>query len=453
MMKLPIILFFCFTLTHVFAQEETFDQVTYTAPKAWKKEVSASAIQFAVEDETKGTFCMITILKAVPATNNSKDNFDMAWNSVVKGMVNVNDAPQMQEPATENGWTAQSGYATFEKDEVKGGVVLVTSTGIETMINMVILTNTQAYEKEITDFLTSISLKKPDNLMQPKNVMIKPPSSEPATAFNGYAITTTNFDDGWNSTPKEDWVEVSKGDIKVLIHYPNKPVDGYSSDLMTGLKNAWDVLLAPRYSNARNMDFKPLFNFESIEYAKADMVENASGNTVHVVFFKKLFNRGTGRYIEFISPSKEAFEKEFGAYNSSALAEVWNKMANMVTYNKFAVSTADLNGAWTSDFSGMTQYVNAFTGADAGASTHASNQSFVFGANSTYNWDLDVASGFVGNIKFQIVKSSGTFSMLNNWQLNFSDIEGKPKTVNLSFTCIKGARVLWIGDTSFGKIN
>ena len=33
----------------------------------------------------------------------------------------------------------------------------------------------------------------------------------------------------------------------------------------------------------------------------------------------------------------------------------------------------------------------------------------------------------------------------------FADIEGKPKTYNVQFVCIKGARVLWIGETGFGK--
>ena len=49
-------------------------------------------------------------------------------------------------------------------------------------------------------------------------------------------------------------------------------------------------------------------------------------------------------------------------------------MEKMANYNKFAVAASDLNGKWTNDFSGMTQYVNAYTGADAGANTHASNQ-------------------------------------------------------------------------------
>jgi len=62
-----------------------------------------------------------------------------------------------------------------------------------------------------------------------------------------------------------------------------------------------------------------------------------------------------------------------------------------------------------------------------------------------------MANGFVGNIKFQKAKSTGKFSMTGNWQVNFSDIEGKPRSYPVYFTCIKVARILWIDGTGFGK--
>ncbi|WP_462255032.1 hypothetical protein [Ferruginibacter sp.] len=294
-------------------------------------------------------------------------------------------------------------------------------------------------QQQTTD--TKIETTAPEIIQQPT----------PPVTHSGFAFTTTNFDDGWTSTVQEDWVEATKGNIKVLIHYPNKNADAYSSDLMEGLKHAWNVLVAPKYSSATNMEFKPLYSWQSIEFAEADMVEKISGRNVHVVFFKKNYSGGNGKFLEFITPDKNSFEKEFGPYSNEALAASWDKMAAMANYNKFAVAASDLNGKWTSNFTGMTQYVNAYTGADAGANTHASNENFEFGAGNTYKWDLGVASGFVGNIKFQSVKSAGKFTSVNNWQVKFSDIEGKPKTYNVQFVCIKGARVLWIGETGFGK--
>lgn len=34
-----------------------------------------------------------------------------------------------------------------------------------------------------------------------------------------------------------------------------------------------------------------------------------------------------------------------------------------------------------------------------------------------------------------------------------SDIEDKPRTYNASFAAVKGAGILWLDDTAFGKIN
>jgi len=58
---------------------------------------------------------------------------------------------------------------------------------------------------------------------------------------------------------------------------PNKRADTYNSVLLDGLKNAWNILVAPRYSSASNFEFKPIQSWQSIEFAEADMIENATG--------------------------------------------------------------------------------------------------------------------------------------------------------------------------------
>lgn len=286
----------------------------------------------------------------------------------------------------------------------------------------------------------------------------KEPAQQSAPAINGkFAFTSTNFDDGWTSIVQEDWIQVTKGNTKVLIHYPNKNADTYNSVLMDGLKNAWNILVAPKYSSATNFEFKPIQSWQSVEFAEADAVEKATDKSVHVVLFKMNYSNGSGKYLEFITPDKKTFEQEFGPYHDTSYG--WEKVEAMANYNKFAVAPSDLIGKWTNNFSGTLQYVNAYTGANAGMDTHSSTQNFEFGPPNTYKWDLSVASGMVGNIKFQNVKSTGNFSMPNNWQINFSDLEGKPKTYNAFFSCVKGARLLMLEDagyptgyTSYGKV-
>ncbi|MDQ2921250.1 MAG: hypothetical protein M3R52_06540, partial [Acidobacteriota bacterium] len=69
------------------------------------------------------------------------------------------------------------------------------------MVNVLIVTNTQAYQQNISDFLESVSLRKPvGEIGTAPAKKATSPSSEaalPPASANGYAFTTTNFDDGW----------------------------------------------------------------------------------------------------------------------------------------------------------------------------------------------------------------------------------------------------------------
>jgi hypothetical protein len=67
------------------------------------------------------------------------------------------------------------------------------------MLNVMVLTNTQVHEVAITEFIRSVSLKKPAVESRP---VIK---ATPATNSK-FRFTTSNFDDGWVSTEREDWV-------------------------------------------------------------------------------------------------------------------------------------------------------------------------------------------------------------------------------------------------------
>ena len=451
-MKQIIFLIFCglFFSVNISAQKpETFDIISFKTPKGWQKEASKNAVQLGIDDAASGGTCLITMFKPLPGSSDSKVNFESAWETIVKETVSVSGKPQMQSPMSENGWTAESGLAQYESDGRKGIVLLVTLSGQDKMVNILILTNTDKFQQAISDFLESVDLPKVE--VAKVQSKIKPTeTSQPARKSN-YQFSTSNFDDGWTSTEQEDWVSVTKDNTKVLIHYPNQAADKYNSVLMDGLKNAWDVLVAPRYSSASNMQFRPITGWQSIEFAEAEMIEKGTGKAVYVVLFKMGYSNGSGRYLEFIMPNKASFEQEFGAYSGKTYG--WEKMEKMANYNKFAVAPSDLRGKWTNSFFGSLSYVNAYTGASAGTNTHASAQEFVFDAGNTYKWDLGVASGMVGNIKFQSVKAIGKFSVPNNWQVTFSSIEGKPRTYNASFAAVKGARVLWLDDTAFGKID
>jgi hypothetical protein len=436
---------------NTFAQQQTFDITTFTPPKGWKKQTAESAVQLSTEDAAKGTYCLITLYKSIPGKPISKENFDLAWETLVKEMVTVSSAPEMQPAVSENGWEAQSGYAPFESDGNKGIALLVTSTGFEKMVNIIILTNTDAYQTEMSAFLESITLNKPTGTakqpIKPLTNTVKPQQASVAKK-DGFAFTTTNFDDGWNSLVQEDWVEVTKGNIKVLLHYPKQgtifPAD---PDPLT--RAAWDILVAPRYSNLKNFKTTYITSYERPYIGHGYATVNSTGKEVYVV----LFRQGQTGWIEIIAPDKNSFIQYFkvdpDAIRWDSESALMNPMIQMVNYNKFAIAATDFKGTWTSDFTGVQQLYNVYTGNYAGMNINQSNQTFQFGTGNTYNWSILVVNGMVGNMKYANVKSAGKFTVLNNWQVNFSDIEGKPKKYNAFFSCIKGARLLHLQDADY----
>lgn len=445
MRSICFIITLCVLVATSFAQKQIYEFTSYTPPKGWTKEVKANTYtSYSIINNQKKIYCQLFIMLSTDSKGSIKDDFKSEWENLVAKQYGITDTAQLTPAATLNGWQVLGGVGFF-KSNGTSTAMLTTMSGYNKAVSIIALTNSEDYIPAIQQFLTSVEMKKP----VPAIGVTKPTIIQ--TGKPNFTFTSTNYEDGWEATAQTDWVQLKKGNTKALIHYPNKQADAYNSVLLDGLKNAWDLLVSPRYSNAVNMDFKASGGWEPIEFAEADMIEIATGTKVYVALFKKNYNNGSGKYVEFISPSKQLFEQEFGAYQQNMTGAGFTKMENMAFLNKFAVAASDLFGKWTSDFSGAIQYVNAYTGFDAGMDTHAAAENYQFGAGNTYKWDLAVASGRVGNIKFQNVQSNGKYTMDGNWKVNLSDIEGKPRSYDVYFSCIKGLRVLWINNKPFAR--
>jgi hypothetical protein len=264
----------------------------------------------------------------------------------------------------------------------------------------------------------------------------------------GFKFNTTNFDDGWNSTEQSDWVEVTKGNIKVLLHYPKEGTI-FPADPEPLTTAAWNILVAPRYSNLKNYKTAYISTYNRPYLGMGYATENASGKEVFVV----LFRRGESGWLEFVAPDKTSFMEQFKfdpeAIKWDSESDLMNPLANMTVYNKFAVDAADFKGKWTSDFTGIQQLYNIYTGNYAGMQMNQSNEEFVFGEGGSYNWKLLVVNGMAGNANFNQVASSGTITVVNNWQIHCTKIESGPKTYNAFWSCIKGARILNLLDAQY----
>ncbi|OSZ77357.1 hypothetical protein CAP36_13235 [Chitinophagaceae bacterium IBVUCB2] len=427
------------------SQQQTYDIFTFNAPKKWNKAAKENNLIFSITDNSNRTWAQIDLLKSTASKGSIYADFQNEWKDLVMTRYGVSGEPLTIDSNTYMGWKLYTGLGKFLVKTDTAFVLLNTFSDGYRCASFVLLSNTTAYGTVLEEFAGSVKLSQPKtSTTQPK-----PSVNSKTTATNdGFQFNTTNFDDGWTSVVKEEWVEATKGNIKVLLHYPRAEDSKYYTQHDERMNVFWNLLVAPRYSNLRNYEAPGSNLPESAYFACGLLKDNASGKDVWVT----LFNKGKSGWIEIITPDKNTFVQIFGINNPHMYYTEWNSLLNLAGMNRFAVGEKDLTGKWSNEFQGSTAYYNTYTGVYAGSTTHASRQNFIFRTNKTYNWDLVVGSSSYGStMKVDQAKASGNWKMLGNWQVWFSEIERQPKTYNAYFSCFKGGRILWLQDVSYGS--
>lgn len=417
------------------AQRETYDLISYHHPKGWTKEANNNITSYFTTDSKTNTWCRIIIVKSTVSKGSIDTDFDSEWKELAAKNYQITEGPKVSETQEADGWKIKAGSGKFSFDGKNATVMVRTISGYDRCVSIVAITNSDAYSTDIMKFLEGIELNKPETASNANTIQQQP------VVVNGFQFNTTNFDDGWTSTVQEDWVEVVKGNIKVLIHYPKEGTI-FPADPEPLINAAWNILVAPRYSNLKNYKTTYITSYNRPYLGMGTATDNASDKEVFIV----LYRQGQTGWLEFVTNDKNTFIREFKfdpeAIRWDSETDLLKPMEKMVNYNKFAIAASDLTGTWTSDFTGVQQLYNVYTGNYAGMNIHQSNQEFVFGADNLYNWKLLVVNGMVGNTKYTEVRSSGKFSVPNNWQLHFSKIESGARTYHAHWSCIKGARLL-----------
>lgn len=448
-MKKIIILLLLFPFTGI-AQKETFDIISYTSPKGWTKDNRENLVTFSKTDKIKKTWCQLSLVKSTISKGSIESDFESEWNALAATTYSITDAPQTTPVQEADGWKIKTGMGKFMFNNAAALAMVATISGYDRCVSVVATMNTDSYMDQVQKFLESLDLKKTaaKNTINNNTIATNDLGPDNVQRKDGFAFSTTTFDDGWKSTAKEDWVEVTKGDIKVLLHYPKEGTI-FPADPAPLTNAAWNILVAPRYSNVKNYKTTYINTYERPYLGMGTAVEKNTGKEVFVV----LFRQSQSGWLEFVCPDKNSFIQQFKfdpeTIRWDSESDLMKPLAIMTGYNKFAVSASDFKGKWTSDFTGIQQLYNVYTGNYAGMNVNQSNEEFVFESSNTYSWKLLVVNGMVGNAKFNQVKSSGKFSVPNNWQVHFTVIENKPKTYNAFWSCIKGARILNLLDAQY----
>jgi len=450
--KLIVLVLFLQFGCNVFAQKQSFDIASFTISAGWKKQKADKVLQLIKENKTTGGYCIINVYKAMDATDNAKENFDAAWESLVKEPLKIADAPEMRPAENEDGWEAQTGSAAFETDSAKGVAILVASTGYDNMVSILVLTNTDAYEKELNSFFESISFKKPlvKKFTPPATNTINTSQNKQGSQ-GGFAYSTTNFDDGWNSVIQEDWVLVSKEDIKVYLWFalPYNASD-FTGTGVVDRDYYWDNYVS-KYFTIETKQYKD--NGEVLGSLKPTYVEGwaTDKQTGERRFIgMRLDIAPNTAYITIGSAKDEAsLWKQFPKANGGAFAP--SDLSNMGGYNKFAITANDVLGTWQDGNTNTAQwYYTAASGYEgyAGMTVAARSASFTFNTGGDYASIHNGASGAVGAMNTFQQNYKGKYTV-TNWNLTATNrFKGKTDSFEAWFVAVRGGRILKLKDGS-----
>lgn len=257
---------------------------------------------------------------------------------------------------------------------------------------------------------------------------------------NGITIATSNFDDGWIATPQAEWVQVIKNGITVNLHYAiSLPDELRSGDGDPILNYFWNLLVAPKYtfSNIQKMAFDP-YAYKRTYFMEATGTENVTGQPVYLAF-RILINNGIASCVEIKSASKELYTAEFPNLEKTEL---------MTGYNRFAISPADITGKWTQSSGGFAQYYNVYNGNYAGMNAVSINSQLTIGTDGQLLLEHKGAGGMVGNQQFFSESYRGAYT-LTNWDLSFTDQQGKQTAWHAYYQAVKNGRILYLQNKQY----
>lgn len=146
--------------SYSFAQKQTFDVISFAFPKGWQQQQNEAGLQLSVADKKSGAYAIAVITKATASAASAGENFNSDWNRLVKTSVQVSGESSMTAPAKENGWDVISGSTNYTDGANTGKATLLTATGGGKTMSVVLMTNTQQYQKELLAFINSLQLSK-----------------------------------------------------------------------------------------------------------------------------------------------------------------------------------------------------------------------------------------------------------------------------------------------------
>ncbi|MFT3694776.1 MAG: hypothetical protein QM831_16625 [Kofleriaceae bacterium] len=395
-------------LAPLVASADSFDIVTYKLPAGWAAQKSNGSQVLATQ--VGQTFGAVTLMPSHASDGSLERDFKKTWDALAPGFA-IKAAPKV---TTQNahGWDSMAGLATGTFNNASAQVILVQSTANGRTIGILVV-STLADMAPVMAFLDTIDLAKQDA-----------PSAPAPSASTGGRSTT--FGDGWTARIDAEFVEVTKGGMRVRLHYPVALDDQSRGDTVGFF---WKKHIAGyRPTNVKIASYSAI-NFPYY-FGTADVPNG-------YVALRIVIANGTAWPIEVFAPSRTEFERAFPDQD---------KLAAIQGANRFAVG-ADIAGTWTSFASGSVNMYYTGTGNFAGTQTAVNSTEYVFDKSGSYTSKNVGSSGIGAGNNIGVEKHKGTWSV-STWEITMKNEKGT-SAWDAYYEAVRGGLVLHIQNKQY----
>lgn len=423
-MKKIGILFLLICLQYVTPAQNkvSFDGLTFTEPANWTFVDNGSYHTYTSINQAANVFCIIAVYSSDIASGNGNDDFSKAWKDLVAGHFTGSIEPVPQLKNTTGGLQFRTG--TSPVSTAQGNLfvqLLVMALPGKTQSILLIAANQQGldqYKTSISSFLDSLQINKAAS----NSNTINNNTVANTAGKNIITIATTNFDDGWSATPKDDYVLLTRDVYRVHLYY-NEKFNNESRD------HTVDYYYTHQLTKEYTITNTIVRNDNYHYYLEGDATENATGKKCYLAMHVVADN-GIAKTVVAISPTQAQHKQLFG-----------DDLKNMLGHNRFGVALQDMAGTWKAGSGSSISYYNYTTGDYAGSNAVVMSDKFIFNSTGSFEAEFKGATGMVGNMKTYQQHFTGRVTVISPWQISTTDQDNKTVVYDCWFEAVKGGVV------------
>jgi len=152
-----------------FSQTETFDIITYTPPKDWKKDAKQGVVNYTNVNTTTGSFCVIAIYASSASTGDADKDFKNEWKELVATPFKAEANPKTETETTADGWKTVGGASLVKMDGADVYIILSVYSGFGKTVSIRTSINDQTYVGEIDALFATMKLDKTKSVIPSQN--------------------------------------------------------------------------------------------------------------------------------------------------------------------------------------------------------------------------------------------------------------------------------------------